>query len=68
MLIKLEGTEISGRLSTVEGRKQYFREQLFSLSSKAASVFFGDERRFDEASEWSKKAGNILAGPKAPLA
>jgi hypothetical protein len=68
VLIKMEETEIARRLSTVEGRKQYFHEQLFSLSSKAARVFFGDERRFDEASECSKKAGNILAGPKAPLA
>lgn len=60
MLIKLEDTEIARRLSTVEGRKQYFREQLFSLSRKAARVFFGDERRFDEASGWIKKAVNIL--------
>jgi hypothetical protein len=59
-LTKLEETEIAWRLSTVTGRRQYFREQLFRLTSKAASVFFGDEERFAEASAWAEKAGNAL--------
>jgi hypothetical protein len=59
---RIEQVLIAARLSTPEARRQYFREELFRLSSKAARVFFGDEKRFAEASGWSEKAGNILDG------
>lgn len=53
---------IAVRLSTGEGRKQYYRQELFRLSSKAARVFYGDEKRFSLASQWAERAGNILDG------
>jgi len=50
------------RLSTQSGRIQFFREELFRLSSKATQVFYGDEKRFTLASRWAAKAGNVLDG------
>lgn len=57
---KAEEAYISMRLATLEGRKEYFREELFKLSSKASRVFFGDEKRFGEASQFAAEAGNGL--------
>jgi hypothetical protein len=59
---RVEQQFIAMRLSTEAGRKQYFREELFRLSSKAARIFFEDEQRFNVASKWNEKAGNILDG------
>lgn len=59
-LSKAEEAYVSMRLATMEGRKEYFREELFKLSSKASRVFFGDEKRFSEASQFAAQAGNGL--------
>jgi hypothetical protein len=59
-LNRTEESYIALRLSTLDGRKEYFREQLFKLSSKASRVFFGDEKRFSEASRFAAEAGNGL--------
>jgi hypothetical protein len=53
---------VAAQLSTVEGRKRYYRQELFRLSSKAARIFYGDEQRFALASKWAEGAGNILDG------
>ena len=57
---RAEESYISMRLATLEGRQEYFREELFKLSSKASRVFFGDEKRFTEASQFAAKAGSRL--------
>lgn len=67
-LVKKEESYIALRFSTLAGRREYFREQLFRLSSKASRVFFGDEKRFAEASEWIAKAGSILDEAKSTVA
>ena len=59
-LSRAEGSYISMRLATLEGGQEYFREELFKLSSKASRVFFGDEKRFTEASQFAAKAGARL--------
>jgi hypothetical protein len=59
-LARLEGAETARVLSSVEASKQYYREEIFRLSSKAASVFFDDERRFEAASGWIGKARGLL--------
>lgn len=59
-LSKAEEAYVSMRLATLDGRKEYFREELFKLSSKASRVFFGDEKRFSEASQFAAAAGNGL--------
>jgi hypothetical protein len=56
---------IALRLSTEAGRRQYFREELFRLTSIAARVFFGDQQRFAVASRLAETAGSILDGTKA---
>ncbi|MDT7806643.1 MAG: hypothetical protein QOJ70_456 [Acidobacteriota bacterium] len=61
-LWKEQQSYVAMRRSTEAGRRQYSREELFRLSSKAARVFFGDEQRFTVASKWAEKAGNILDG------
>jgi hypothetical protein len=61
-LLREQQSYMALRLSTEAGRRQYFREELFRLSSKAARVFFGDEQRFAVASVWVERAGNILDG------
>jgi uncharacterized membrane protein (DUF485 family) len=61
-LNRLEQRETARLLFTEEGRRQHFREELFRLTGKAAQVFYDDARRFKQASEWGKKAGNILEG------
>ncbi len=61
-LWKIDQSYIAMRLSTEAGRKQYFREELFRLSSKAARIFFEDEQRFAIASKWAERANNILDG------
>ena len=55
-----EQAYITARLSTMDGRKEFFREQLFKLSSKASQVFFGDEKRFAKASVFATTAGRML--------
>jgi hypothetical protein len=57
---RAEDSYISMRLATLEGGQEYFREELFKLSIKASRVFFGDEKRFTEASQFAAKAGNRL--------
>lgn len=59
-LSKAEDKYITRRVSTMDGRKEYYRELLFKLSSKASRVFFGDEKRFNEASQFAAKAGKGL--------
>lgn len=68
-LWKEQQSYVEMQLSTEAGRTQYFREELFRLSSKATRVFFDDEKRFNLASRWAAKAGNILNGTDktAPL-
>jgi hypothetical protein len=53
---------IASRLTTVEGRENYYRRELIRLSSKAAHVFYGDGERFALASKWAEGAGKILDG------
>ena len=55
-LSKAEESYISERLATLDGRKQYFREEIFKLTSKASRVFFGDQKRFNDASEFAAEA------------
>ena len=67
-LSKAEESYISMRLATLEGRKEYFREELFKLSSKASRVFFGDEKRFSQASQFAADAGNGLDDARSTAA
>lgn len=60
MLSKSEESYISKRQSTFAGRKEYFREELFKLSTKASRVFFDDAARFTEASRIIGRVGNEL--------
>lgn len=61
-LVSAQQALIASRLSTVEGREDYYRQELFRLSSKAAHVFYGDAERFALASKWAEGAGSILDG------
>ncbi|HEV7394959.1 MAG TPA: SoxR reducing system RseC family protein [Pyrinomonadaceae bacterium] len=59
-LHKIDEAYISKRQSTLAGRKEYLREELFKLSTKASRVFFDDEARFSEASRIIGRVGNAL--------
>lgn len=57
---KSEEAYVSKRQSTLAGRKEYLREALFKLSTKASRVFFDDQARFIEASRIIERVGNAL--------
>jgi hypothetical protein len=48
------------RLSTVEGRLSYLREEVKRLTHVTARVFLDNEERYEQAKKWREKAEDIL--------
>lgn len=48
------------RQSTLEGQRLFLKEELAKLTIRTARVFFGNQERYEQASQWRKEAGDLL--------